>query len=351
MTELRPVAIKRYLAAMKAKGLPADPILTGSRIDKAKLDNPGFLIDTRQYRTVVNNLVRASGDNGIGFDVGLNSTLLDLGVVGHAAMTCRTVRDSYHVWQQFSHRLVGVMWDVDTSSENARSLTLTFDRLDPGDPLYRFYVEEMLGMMHMIGQPLAGEQATVKEAAFAYPAPRYRQRYHELLRCPVHFGAGRSEIVVSAAWFEKNVRTYDAELNRLCWNYCDEVVHRLEKEQPLIARIQGMFLKSDDILPSLGQVARELNMSTRTLRRRLQEAGTTYRAQADGFRMSRALEYLRRSNLSAKEIGFRLGFSEPSAFRHAFKSWTGKTVTQYRAEMSRQHSGDVGAPRTSRTEN
>lgn len=336
MTQLRPVAIKRYLAAMSARGLPAAPILRGSRIDETRLDQAGFLIDTSQCRTVVNNLVHASGDGGIGFDVGLNSTLPDLGVVGHAAMTCKTVRDSYRVWQQFSHRLVGVMWDVDTSNEAGGRLTLSFDNLDPADPLYRFYVEEMLGMMHMIGKPLAGEQASVKEAVFAYPAPRHRQRYHDLLRCPVHFGAGRSAIVFNVGWFEKSVRTYDAELNRLCWNYCDEVMQRLAKEQPLVARIQGIFLRSGDILPALEDIARELNMSTRTLRRRLQEADTTYRAEADRFRMNRAREYLRRADLSTKEISFRLGFCEPSAFRHAFKNWTGKTVSQYRAETAGQ---------------
>jgi AraC-like DNA-binding protein len=84
--------------------------------------------------------------------------------------------------------------------------------------------------------------------------------------------------------------------------------------------------------PSLEVSAQHLGLSTRTLRRNLENEGTSYQALMNNFRLDLAREYLKSEHLTPKEIGYLVGFKNISAFRRAFKAWTGKTVQQFRDE-------------------
>jgi len=89
--------------------------------------------------------------------------------------------------------------------------------------------------------------------------------------------------------------------------------------------------------PMLDAVARELAVSTRHLQNKLKEEGSTYRAILDQLRKEIALEYLSKPEVTIYDVAFLLGFSEQSAFNHAFKRWTGSIPTEYQ-NGSYQHS-------------
>jgi AraC-like DNA-binding protein len=77
-------------------------------------------------------------------------------------------------------------------------------------------------------------------------------------------------------------------------------------------------------------IAKALNLSPRTLQRKLKEEGTTYKQLLDTTRRELAAQYVKESHLSVNEITFLLGFSEPANFSRAFKRWTGVSPSQYR---------------------
>ena len=71
-------------------------------------------------------------------------------------------------------------------------------------------------------------------------------------------------------------------------------------------------------------------MSSRTLNRHLREHGTSYLQILNDVRKELAIQYLRESDLSTDEIAERLGYTETTNFRRAFKRWTGKSPSVYR---------------------
>ena len=71
-------------------------------------------------------------------------------------------------------------------------------------------------------------------------------------------------------------------------------------------------------------------MEPRTLRRRLEAQGTSYRLILAEVRRRLAIEYLRKTRMTTEEIASRLGYSEAANFRHAFARWTGKSPHDYR---------------------
>jgi AraC-like DNA-binding protein len=90
-----------------------------------------------------------------------------------------------------------------------------------------------------------------------------------------------------------------------------------------------------ELLPSgrtsVEAVCRKLGTSSRTLQRRLSDEGETFQSILNRTREALARHYLKRSELTATEISFLLGYDDPSSFFRAFAAWTGTTPEQARA--------------------
>lgn len=86
----------------------------------------------------------------------------------------------------------------------------------------------------------------------------------------------------------------------------------------------------------LGDVAGMLGMTPRTLQRRLGEENTTFQKLRDGVRLQQAQAMLRDESLDIATIAATLGFSEPTTFHRAFKTWSGLSPAEFRR---RQHGG------------
>jgi AraC-like DNA-binding protein len=110
----------------------------------------------------------------------------------------------------------------------------------------------------------------------------------------------------------------------------------LHADATLTDRVRAVLLEA---LPSGGvaadHVARRLAVSERTLQRRLQDEGTTFKDVVRETRHALALHYLHRTRLSASEIAYLLGFEEPGSFFRAFRTWTGSTPEATRAGAAR----------------
>jgi AraC-like DNA-binding protein len=101
----------------------------------------------------------------------------------------------------------------------------------------------------------------------------------------------------------------------------------------------------DDLLETLSQrmridieepprqrdLAQQINISERTLRRRLGEQSTSFLELRDGARFERARDLLKNSTLTVNEIADLVGYADARAFRRAFKRWSGMLPTDFRS--------------------
>lgn len=107
--------------------------------------------------------------------------------------------------------------------------------------------------------------------------------------------------------------------------------HNASSKAGIVVAVEKLL---DGQAPSLGTVARRLNMSEATLRRRLRAHGTSLSAVSDRLRRRRALEMLYVDHKSTEQTAFELGYSEPSSFVRAFARWTGQTPASLREMLS-----------------
>ena len=127
------------------------------------------------------------------------------------------------------------------------------------------------------------------------------------------------------------VETADNELLKILKRHCEQILGARPKANDLAFEVQQAITT----LLSSGQckidaVAQELGMSSRTLTRRLTEEGLSYKGLLDEVRRKLALRYLKDRRISLKQITYLLGYSEVSAFYHAFRRWTDSSPLQHR---------------------
>ncbi len=181
---------------------------------------------------------------------------------------------------------------------------------------------------------LIGRQIDVTAAACAAPEPStgVMPGIRQFLHCPVRYGQVLNSVSFSTRHLEAGPVRDEAALEAFL---ADAPYHILVEPRPgehsITHRIHGLL--GDDFrlaMPSFEELTGLLNMSARTLRRRLEREGTTYQRIKDNARRDAAITLLTRRGMSVSEVAERVGFSDPSAFHRSFKKWTGQAPGAFR---------------------
>jgi len=159
------------------------------------------------------------------------------------------------------------------------------------------------------------------------------ETYEDFFPCEVVFGADHNEIRCAAGTLDAPLRRVDLALGRILEEHATKMLDELPVADPFVLRARRALL--DDIAdggPSLDALATRLGVSTRTLRRRLQDHGTSYKELLDELRKELGCRYVLNSDHGFEEVAALLGYVDSRTFYRNFKRWTGKTPAAYRKQ-------------------
>jgi len=189
-----------------------------------------------------------------------------------------------------------------------------------------------LAMWMRFGGWLIGQYIDVISATCAGPKPKFMNGIRHFFPCPVEYGQAVNSVTFSARHLDAELIRDEADLTeflKLAPYYM--VIEPLSSTQSITHRIReilgGDFRQE---MPSFEELTSLLNMSARTLRRRLEKEGTSYQRIKDNARRDLAISMLSRDGLTVSEVAEQVGFSDPSAFHRSFKKWTGQSPGSYR---------------------
>jgi AraC-like DNA-binding protein len=250
-----------------------------------------------------------------------------LHALGYAWLASHTLRDAFNRFARYLRILSEIPFLK--LEEDSDGFTFVYDV----ELLHlRIPAQVDLGMataIHMCRLNF-GENLKPKTVTFVHAEPPCASEYPALFKAPVHFSAARDSMTLYLADVDRHLIGANPQLARLNDQVMIEYLSKLDKDN-IIDRVAAVII---DMLPSGGvtdeKVAGKLNMSRRSLQRRLKGVGTTFRRIMEGVRKDLAGTYVRDLDVELVEIAFLLGFSDQSAFSRAFKRWTGITPSEFR---------------------
>lgn len=165
----------------------------------------------------------------------------------------------------------------------------------------------------------------------------------ELLRrhfgCPIVFRAASDAMVFDRAALDVPFLTADGGAFAHVLDGLEQRVREGEGFPAFVGEVCVAIARqlSEGRRPNVAAVAGRLNLSTRTLQRRLHELGTSFQEQLAGVRRTTAGRLLVATDLDAVAISMLVGFVEPNSFARAFRHWEGTTPTLWRDQRVNDH--------------
>lgn len=184
----------------------------------------------------------------------------------------------------------------------------------------------------LIGQPLTGLELT-----FSHEALLDSIYLQDLLPCQSHYGSPQTAIAFGKQLLTRPIVKTQRQLTDMLAHGPIEFLPAFDDGlvSTQVKNLLRRILIERQTLPGLDRVAYLLGKSGSTLRRWLTAEGASFQALLDECRKCRALELLASTQLTIDEVAWQVGFSERSAFSHAFKTWTDRSPSAYREMVCR----------------
>lgn len=288
-------------------------------------------VSRTDYYRFIEHILDHAEIPAFGLKVGQKFGVADYGVLGYAFISSSTLGDALRTFLRFQ-QIAGSdgAFREELRVEGDAAIIQVYSNQVRAD-LYRFEVEEAVGqwsatdVVQQGGKPLA-----FSKVHFTFARPDYAGLLQEELRCPVFFEQPIDEVYFPKDLLGEHFSMANELTTQICAQQCETLLKCMQSQGGLVEDVRRLIINRPGETPNPEDVARRLHISNRTLRRRLNEEGTSFKDIHNEIRMGTAQEYLRQTELSIQEIAYLLGYSEVSNFHRAFKTWSQQTPGDYR---------------------
>jgi AraC-like DNA-binding protein len=319
----------RYLAILaRERGYDVARLCRGLGFTPEDLDRPDFRISYRQGSLMIRRARQQIPDADLALAVGTRQTLVSWGLVGFGMMTCATLGEATELGLSFQ-KGVGSLVDIRMDVEGD-AVAIIVDPMFFDTDIQTFLIEEAFASMVSIVRQMVGPHFAPSGIEVVYQRPAHAALYDTLFRCPIRFGCSRNRLITDLGWIAFPLPTHDSLVAKSILPLIEANFARELGQADIGATIERTIRDNMHDLPTLARIASTLNLSERTLRRKLTDSGLTYQGILDSVRKARALELLAHSTFSVAQVATEIGFTDVRNFRRAFKRWTGAAPTELR---------------------
>jgi len=281
---------------------------------------------------VLESAVAISGDTALAIKIGNGLDLAGYGTYGFALMSCSDMGAALELFLRYGQTfLQSCSWHQSVSKDG---MILRLQQ-NTGTSYQKMLVTELaFSQMHLACKLLVARPAEGIRVHFSYPKPAHFGAYEQNWPLPMEFDQQHTQIIMPDRWLRQRVRTGDPTTNVLFSQQCEELVSGMTEVDETAAIVRRLLIHSAGNFLSISEVAEQLHITERTLRRRLAAEGTDFRTIFDDIKNTLARNYLRKTSLSVVEIADLLNYSEATNFHRAFQRWNSTTPANYRQQAS-----------------
>jgi AraC-like DNA-binding protein len=329
---LSSLQVRAMVDALRELGVDADRVLARAGVARERVFDPEARISAEYDFALWDAATELSGDPAISLRVAERFALGQFGSFEYLLHNCSTFAQLIQHANAFM-RLLDDLAQLELLVEDGRVILRLSRR--GGYPIPPQGVECTFALLNAKARALVpAAHGMAREVHFTHPRVAPLESYEEYFGCRVRFSAEHNQLVGDASFVDQPLPG-DPRLLSLLEEHARRKLEQVRQSDPLLHDVRRHLLNQlrGGASPDLALLARAMHMSERTLRRRLQAAGTRYQDMLDNLRAQLAKEYVLQAESDAVNVSERLGFSDPSTFYRAFKRWTGMTPAQYQKQM------------------
>lgn len=302
-------------------------LLQGSGVARAQLEDPQGSLPVETCVALMERARSLTGEAGLGVYLGLAMRATAHGYVGFAAMAASKLIDAIRLAIQYAPiRTTAIT--LRGSLEGDLGILTVHEEADFGTARDAIVLAILVGIWQT-ACGLTGRELKM-QMDLAFPEPPYFGHFAHALP-KARFGAPDNQLAGTTRGFDLPLTLADPAAVLLAREQCDRLAQSLGLDGRVGPRVSSLLSTREGATRSFDDVARNLGMSVRTLRRRLTDEGLTFASLLNDQRKETSMAMLRSRELSVDDVAARLGYSNAANFTRAFRQWTGMTPTAYRA--------------------
>jgi len=256
--------------------------------------------------------------------------LEDNEVFGFLAMSCATLGEAFDRTLHYNRLYtVGARYGMQLDPDAARVIWYPWPG-DLRDTGYRAAMDYHVADMEKAIRQLGVGSPRPTAIRLVHPAPPDPTGYADHYGVAPSFGRPLYELVYPPGIRDVPITTFNSRLRAYFDDECKRQVDKLGGGTTVVTQVRKQLIGAmDGTDSSIEAVAKRLGTSARSLQRRLADEKTRYNDLLAEVRAEFAKRYLARGTVSASEVAYLVGFTEPPAFFKAFKRWTGMTPREF----------------------
>ncbi|WP_110081939.1 AraC family transcriptional regulator [Actinokineospora spheciospongiae] len=290
------------------------------------LTDPAARVDAAVELAAVRALAARLPDAGL--ELGRRYHVTTFGMLGYAVLSSPTLGAAVDVTLRYLD--LSFIFCVPRLRLDGALLRFELDASALPQDATRFLLERDLSAIHTVTGELLPGGLPLTEVAFGFPAPADPSAHRVAFGVEPVFGAAVTSAAFPAAELDRPLPQADPVTVADCEERCRVLVQARRQRHGTTGAVRAQLAAVGGIRLGAGEVAARLLVGERTLRRRLAEAGTSFRELRDEVRFALAEELLADGVLPVADIATRLGYAESASFIHAFTRWTGHTPSAHR---------------------
>ncbi len=318
--------------AVERAGVPKGEFLKAASLAPAWLEHDDHRLRRNDVFRACQVALDLTRDAAFGLHWGEWLTASSFNLISHLLVHATNLTQALETFRRFGQLLtdeVGLELVERDDTAELRSADLPELPL----PMQRLTAEMlMLGFLRLI-QHFAGPNEKNASVCFKHPAPSYHAEYARIFGGAVRFDQPYTGLAFSKALLHARSPQVDEGLYGTLSDLAERRLLRLQTDAPYAVQVRHLLMQQrTPHRVAMGQIARQLGISVRSLHRRLTEEGQPYGALAIEASAALAKSLLLDQRHTIQEAAHAMGFSSVSSFHRAFRRWTGTTPASIRTQ-------------------
>ncbi|MGH2341014.1 AraC family transcriptional regulator [Segnochrobactraceae bacterium EtOH-i3] len=303
------------------------PLCREAGVPMSLFSDPDNCLPMRTLGRLVTLAVAATGRTDLGLLIAESVTASTLGLTGFLLKQAPDVRTALQDLVRYMHyndRCAVPLLEVKEGLA-----TFSYLVIEPGVSATDQINDGAMLILRNILRALCGPRWVPLGVTLSRPRPPAPARYERAFGAPVVFDAEASTMTFAESWLDVPLPHADPALRRMLQEQIDLMEEEAAGDFPeKVRRLMRACLITRAC--SIDEISALLQINRRTLSRRLEETGTSFRTISSEIHYEIARQLIENTALSMTQIALVLRFSEASAFTRAFRHWSGMSPRAWR---------------------